>query len=233
MKTIGIIGGMGPEATVDLYTKMIKLTPATKDQEHLHTIIDSYAQIPDRTACILGKGIDPAPFLIDAAKRLQTAGAHALCMPCNTAHYFLLEVQKHVSIPFISIVESAVNCLERMPSKPSKIIVMATTGTRAAKVYEKKLVEKGFVVLNLPDDVQEDLMRCIYAGVKQGKTIEFVPLYQSVLDRLSAQGADALIAACTELPLLQIHVESKVPVVDATLELAKACVDFGLERNRA
>ena len=231
MKTVGIIGGMGPEATVDLYAKMIKLTPAKNDQEHLHVIIDSYAQIPDRTGFIVGKGVDPTPFLIEAAKRLEQAGVQALCMPCNTAHYFLPEVQKHTPVPFISIIESAVSCLDKIPSKPLRIFVMATTGTRAAKVYETKLIERGFEVVPLPEDVQADLMRCIYDGVKQGKTMAFVPLYQSVLDRLAALGADAMIAACTELPLLQAHVKTHAPVVDATFELAKACVEFGLERK--
>lgn len=232
MKIIGIIGGMGPEATVDLYAKIIKLTPASKDQEHLHVLIDGYAQIPDRTNFILERSDeDPAPFIIEAAFNLEKAGADVLCMPCNTAHYFLPEVQKHVSIPFISIVDSVINCLKAMPSKPSKVFVMATTGTREAKVYETKLLERNFEVLPLPEDVQRDLMRCIYEGVKQGKTLEFAPLYQSVLDRLSALGADALIAACTELPILQAHVTTQVPVVDATLELAKACVEFGLEKK--
>ena len=232
MKTIGIIGGMGPQATVDLYAKIIKLTPAKNDQEHLHVLIDGYAQIPDRTAFILGKSDqDPAPYLIEAAIRLEKSGADVLCMPCNTAHHFLPQVSNHVAIPFISMMDCAVNKLKSMPEKPEKIVVMATTGTRAAKVYETKLVENGFEVLPLPEDIQRDLMACIYDGVKQGKTMEYVSLYQSVLDRLATSGADALIAACTELPLLQAHVTSKTPVVDATFELAKACVEFGLERK--
>ncbi|MGL4668339.1 MAG: aspartate/glutamate racemase family protein [Saezia sp.] len=232
MKTIGIIGGMGPEATVDLYAKIIQLTPVSKDQEHLHVIIDGYAQIPDRTACILGMSDqDPAPFLIQAALTLETAGADVLCMPCNTAHHFLSKVSQHVSIPFISMMDCVVNKLKQMPQKPQKVFVMATTGTRAAKVYEAKLLENGFEVLPLPEDVQKDLMTCIYEGVKQGKTMQFVPLYQSILDRLSTLGSDALIAACTELPLLQAHVKTQTPVIDATFELAKACVEFGLERK--
>ena len=232
MKTIGIIGGMGPEATVDLYAKMTKLTPVTKDQEHLHILIDSYAQIPDRTAYILGKSQEnPAPFLIEAAQGLEKAGAQALCMPCNTAHHFLPEIKKHTSLPFISIVESVVSCLKSMPTEPKKVFVMATTGTRDAKVYETQLVANGFTVVPLPEDVQTDLMRCIYDGVKQGKVMEFVPLFQSVLDSLSGLGADVMVAACTELPILLAYTQSPLPVVDATLELAKACVEFGLEHK--
>ena len=231
MKTIGIIGGMGPEATVDLYSKIVKLTPAAKDQEHLHVLIDSYAQIPDRTACILGKGIDPSPFLIEAATSLEKAGAQALCMPCNTAHYFLPEIQKHVSIPFISIIESAVNKLKHMPQKPSRIFVMATTGTHAARVYEDMLEKEGFEVLPIPPEIETELMSCIYDGVKQGKTMDFVPRFQIVLNQLAALKPDAMIAACTELPLLTKHTKCDIPIVDATFELAKACVEFGLEKK--
>lgn len=229
MKTIGMIGGMGPEATVDLYSKIIQLTPAAKDQEHLHVIINSYAQIPDRTAYIMGGDVDPAPFLIEAALKLEKAGAQGLCMPCNTAHYFLPEIEKHLSIPFISIIDSAVNQLKIMPQKPSRIVVMATSGTRSAKVYETKLENAGFTVLPIPEEIEKKLMACIYEGVKKGKTQEYVPLFQDVLDRLAALEPDAMVAACTELPLLTKYTRSDVPVVDATLELAKACVAFAME----
>lgn len=228
MKTIGIIGGMGPEATIDLYSKITKLTSVTKDQEHLHIIIDSYAQIPDRTAFILEKSSDnPANHLIEAAKRLENAGVDVLCMPCNTAHHFLPEVCEHITTPFISITDCTINTLKQMPEHPKKVFVMATTGTKAAKVYETKLEENGFEVLPLPDDIQEQLMCCIYEGVKQGKKKEYLPLFKEVIQYLSADDPHALIAACTELPLLTAHINSPVPIVDATLELAKACATFG------
>lgn len=233
MKTLGIIGGMGPQATIDLYSKIVALTPAKKDQEHIHAIIDSYAQIPDRTAYIIksdSQAQDPAPYLIDAAKRLEIAGAQALCMPCNTAHYFLPQIQKNIHIPFISIIQSAIDELRHLPNAPHRVFVMATTGTRESKVYESQLTLNGFEVMPLPEDVQTDLMCCIYDGVKKGKTQEYVGLFQQVLDRLAALKPDALIAACTELPLLTQYTSSEVATVDATLALAKACVRFALEK---
>lgn len=236
MKTLGIIGGMGPEATIDLYGKIVALTPATKDQEHIHTVIDSYAQIPDRTAFIIKSdpaAKDPAPFLIEAAKRLEQAGVQALCMPCNTAHFFLPQIQKEIHIPFISIIQSAIDELGRLPNKPRKVFVMATTGTRASKVYERQLKTAGFEVMPLPEDVQADLMRCIYDGVKKGKTQDYIVLFQQVLDRLAALKPDALLAACTELPLLTKHTQSSIAIVDATLALAKACVAFATGKKTA
>ncbi|HDH63258.1 MAG TPA: amino acid racemase, partial [Firmicutes bacterium] len=94
MKTVGIIGGMGPEATLDLFYKIIKNTPAKKDQEHIHLIIDNYPQIPDRTQFILGKGENPLPYLLRSANLLENAGVDAICMPCNTAHFFVDDIRK-------------------------------------------------------------------------------------------------------------------------------------------
>lgn len=227
MKAIGIIGGMGPEATADLYLKITKLTPVRKDQDHIHIIIDSFAQIPDRTAAILSGGENPVPYMVKAAQLLEQAGAQALCMPCNTAHYFLTEVQKHTKLPFISIIDSAVEELKNIKNAKN-VFVMATIGTNKSKVYETKLVEEGYNVLALPQDVQDDLMTCIYDGVKQGKTDDYLPLFHSVLTRLESLKPDAMFAACTEIPLLMEKSSSGVPVVDATLALAKNCVKFGM-----
>jgi aspartate racemase len=103
--TIGIIGGMGPLATADLYRKIIEVTPAVRDQDHLHVIIDADPTIPDRTAALLGNGPDPLPKLVAAARRLEDAGAGILIMPCNTAHAFLPVLQRAVRIPFIDMTE--------------------------------------------------------------------------------------------------------------------------------
>ncbi|MDL2316052.1 amino acid racemase [Desulfovibrio sp. OttesenSCG-928-A18] len=233
MKTLGIIGGMGPEATHDLYGKIIRLTPAARDQEHLHVIIDSYARIPDRTACIMGRGEDPTPFLVESALRLEKAGAEVLCMPCNTAHHFLPAIMDRSSLPFISIVDSAVAALLTLPVRPKAVYVMATAGTLAAGVYELSLNAHGMDQLPMPENLQQNLMHCIYEGVKKGKTLEVVPLFQSVLDALAQSGPDALIAACTELPLLLEHVRSAVPVVDATQELARKAVEYCLRDDGA
>src|SRR3989344_7801451 len=95
-KTIGIIGGVGPEATLDLYRWIIKLTPAKKDQDHIPTLIYSLPQIPDRTQALLYGGEDPLPYLVKAAKVLKRGGADFLIIPCNTAHAFIDQLQKQV-----------------------------------------------------------------------------------------------------------------------------------------
>ena len=225
-KILGIIGGMGPEATVDLYSKIINLSPAEKDQDHLHVIIDSYPQIPDRTAAILRGGESPVAKLTEAAIRLEKAGAEALIMPCNTAHYFLNEVASSVSIPFISIIDSTINELALLPDKPRHVTVMSTSGTKATGLYERALKKAGYKVEELSETEETDLMSCIYDGVKKGHTSEYVPLFEKTVRSLSKR-ADVLLAACTELPLLTAMLKGeKSNIIDPTFALAKAAVKF-------
>lgn len=230
MKTIGIIGGMGPLATIDLYEKITFNTKAEKDQDHIHIIIDSYPQIEDRTAYILHGGKNPKDKLIESAKRLENAGADALIMPCNTAHFFAKDIEKEVSIPLIHIVKSTAEAIKNKYPKANKIGLIATTGTLKSGVYANILKDYGYHIIELDERLENDIMDCIYKGVKAGKTEEYVPLFQKCVDKITNMGADVLIAGCTEIPILVPHIKSKIPVVDATLELALAAVKFALTK---
>lgn len=230
MKTIGIIGGMGPAATIDLYKKMVDNTPAEKDQDHIHVIIDSYPQIEDRTACILYGGKNPAPKLIESAKRLEKAGADALIMPCNTAHYFAKDIESAVNIPLIHIVRCSAESIKNNYPETKKIGLIATTGTIKAGVYGNILNEYGFETIDLPERIENNIMDCIYKGVKAGKTEEYSRLFQQCVDEITDLGADLLIEGCTEIPLIMPYVKTKLPAVDATYELACAAVKFALDK---
>lgn len=230
MKTIGIIGGMGPLATIDLYEKITFNTKAEKDQDHIHIIIDSYPQIEDRTAYILYGGKNPKDKLIESAKRLENAGADALIMPCNTAHFFAKDIEKEVSIPLIHIVKSTAEAIKNKYPKANKIGLIATTGTLKSGVYANILKDYGYHIIELDERLENDIMDCIYKGVKAGKTEEYVPLFQKCVDKIKDMGADVLIAGCTEIPILVPHIKSKIPVVDATLELALAAIAFSLTK---
>lgn len=230
MKTIGIIGGMGPAATIDLYKKIVDNTPAEKDQEHIHVIIDSYPQIEDRTEYILYGGKNPAPRLIESAKRLEAAGADALIMPCNTAHYFAKDIENIVNIPLIHIVKCSAEAVKNNYPKTKKIGLIATKGTIKAKIYNNILKDYGFETLTLPEKIENNIMDCIYKGVKAGKIEEYSRLFQQCIDEIADLGADLLIAGCTEIPLLMPYVKTKLPVIDATYELACAAVKFALEK---
>lgn len=230
MKIIGIIGGMGPAATIDLYKKMVDQTPAEKDQDHIHVIIDSYPQIEDRTGYILHGGINPAARLIESAKRLESAGADALIMPCNTAHYFAKDIESAVKIPLIHIVRCSAEAVKNNYPETKKIGLIATTGTIKAGVYGNILKEYGFETIDLPEKIENNIMDCIYKGVKAGKTEEYSRLFQQCIDEITDLGADLLIEGCTEIPLLMPYVKTKLPAIDATYELASAAVKFALDK---
>lgn len=230
MKTIGIIGGMGPAATIDLYEKIVEQTPAEKDQDHIHVIIDSYPQIEDRTGYILHGGQSPALKLIESAKRLETAGANALMMPCNTAHYFAKDIENAVHIPLIHIVKCSAEAIKNNHPKAKKIGLIATIGTIKAGVYSDILSKYGFETIVPDEKTENNVMDCIYKGVKAGKTEEYKDLFQQCVDEITDLGADLLIAGCTEIPLLIPLIKTKLPVIDATYELAKAGVKYALTK---
>lgn len=230
-KTIGIIGGMGPEATLDLFRKIIAFTPASKDQEHIHVIIDSYAQIPDRTASILHGGEDPSPYLKKSAQLLEKAGADVLIMPCNTAHHFAKAFTGEVKIPFLSIVDAAIAELKVIAPNAKTVLPIATVGTKAAKVYENSLLAAGYTVCELPENLSANVMSAIYDGVKKGRTEELLPLFQQTLDEIGKIiQPDVMIAACTEIPILMESAKTMIPMVDATSALARAAVNFALDK---
>jgi len=143
-KIIGILGGMGPEATVDLFYKIIKLTPAEKDQEHLRIIIDNNPKIPDRTAAILGKGEDPLPALQETAQSLEKAGADFIIIPCNTAYYFLSSIQESVKIPILNMIEETAKETRKKIPPIKKVGLLASVG-----VYETKIYHQQFEKFNL------------------------------------------------------------------------------------
>lgn len=225
-KTIGILGGMGPMATADLFQKITAFTDAAGDNEHIRVYIDSNASIPDRTAAILSGGEDPVPAMADALRHLELCGADCVVMPCNTAHYFLPRLEPLTKLPFLSMIEaSAAACRVRFPGKT--VGILATTGTLAAELYQKALAAEG-VPFVVPDEgEQAALMEVIYQGVKAGAPpSRYWEAFRSVTEGMAARGAACFLLACTELPLAAQALGLELPCVDPTEELAKAAVRF-------
>lgn len=221
-KTLGIIGGMGPAATCDLMEKIISLTAAEKDQDHIHVIADVDTNIPDRTAAILHGGDDPAPEMIRSAKRLEADGADILLLPCNTAHYFYDRVAAAVQIPLLHMPRLTAAALREAGVK--KAAVLATDGTVRSGVYETALRAEGLEPL-YPDEADEDvLMRLIYDGVKGRKAPLSAFPVTDVLDRLRARGAEKFVLGCTELPIAFRELGLREDCVDPTRILAFAAV---------
>lgn len=223
-KIVGVIGGMGPEATLDLFYKIIKNTKAEKDQDHIHLIIDNYPQIPDRTAYLLGKGENPFPYILKSSKNLESLGVSAICMPCNTAHYFIDEIRKNLSIPFLSIVESVIEEINENYKNVKNVGLIATKGTIIGKVYENPLKKEGFKVI-IREDLLEDIMKIIYS-IKGGVIEQNKDLFLKIVEEYIKSGSEIIIAGCTEIPLLFPYIKTKIPIIDSTLCLAKKVIKF-------
>ncbi len=222
-KTVGILGGMGPEATADLFLKIIKATPATKDQEHLRIVIDNNPAIPDRTAHIFGQGEDPTTLMIQGAQVLERAGADLIVIPCNTAHYFRDRVAKAVSIPILHIMEETARYVVEKHPGVRTVGLLASTGTYKVGLYEAAFRSYGIEVL-IPDDRDAQMVMSAIYDVKAGRYEGPHNIMLEVGERLVTRGAGAVIGGCTEVPIVLKNGDLSVPVVDPTQCLALAAV---------
>jgi aspartate racemase len=199
---VGVIGGVGPLATAYFLGKVVRLTVAERDQDHLDMIVFDHAAIPDRTAYIVGAaGEDPGPVMADDARRLEAFGADFLVIPCNTAHNFTDEVAAAAAVPVVSIIEvTADEAQARVPGLRS-VGLLATSGTASSGVYQRALAARGVECL-LPDDGdQVTVMEIIYDQVKAGRPVD-VGALRGVVQRLVDRGAQVLVLGCTELSVV-------------------------------
>jgi aspartate racemase len=202
MKTVGIIGGMGPLATVHLFERIVLRTKAQKDQEHIRVIIDNNTNIPDRTKAILGDGENPVEELVVSARILENSGADFLIMPCNTAHYFIEDIKKCVRIPFINMPEETVKYTYDKYGKDTVVGIMATDGTIKSKIYENYYCKLGIKTV-VPIKTQEKVMEFIYDVIKKGNYNAGTDLLFECVNELKDLGATAFLLGCTELSSAQ------------------------------
>jgi aspartate racemase len=229
-KIVGILGGMGPEATVDLFRKIVAATPAKADQEHLHIIIDCNSKIPSRPAALLEGGPDPTPLLQSTARNLERAGADFLVVACNTAHLFYDRIVEAVRIPVLHIVDEAISEAQRRYPGLQSAAVLAGRGAIRLRLYQDKLEAKGIRSIVPPDEDQEIVVSVIY-GVKAGDKGPAVRAkIREVAERLARAGAQVVFTGCTELPLVLEDGDVSVPVLDPTQVLAEAAVRFARGR---
>ena len=215
--TAGVLGGMGPDATVDFMAKVIAATSAADDQEHARMLVDHNPKVPNRQAALLGDGEDPGPALAGMAKGLQDAGADFLVMPCNTAHAFAKDIRAAVSIPLVSIIDVTVDaCRDK-----GAVGVLATDGCLNTGIYQDAL-QQAHIECVLPNaDETAELMRLISA-IKAGDRSEAVAMgMRDVANTQVAKGARAIIAGCTEIPLVLTEDLLDVPLVSSTDVLAE------------
>jgi aspartate racemase len=225
-KIIGIIGGMGPEATADFYSKIIKATKVTKDQEHFRVIIDSNPKIPDRTLAIIGEGESPLSEMIETAKNLELAKVEVACIPCITAHYFIDEIRKEVNYEILNALEVLNEYIKSNYKHVKKIGVLSTTGTMKAGMFNKYFPEYEIIYPNIKD--QEDkVMEAIYGenGIKCGNYgMEPISLLVYAADGLISQGADLIVSGCTEISIVLKPEHIIKPLIDTMEVLANKVV---------
>ncbi|MBK1896554.1 cysteate racemase [Chryseobacterium paridis] len=230
---LGILGGVGPSATVDFMNKVIKNTSAKRDQDHIKMIVEQNPQIPDRTAHLIYNDTDPTIAMFSTCKQLEAEGANAIAIPCNTAHAFVHSIQSHLTIPIINMLDITAEYIIKTFGNAINIGLLATTGTIESKVYHEVFARYGLTVV-IPDELhQEYVMESIYGkeGVKAGYTEGACK--NNILKAaryLMNSNAHVIILGCTELPLMfqdqefLINDNKEVPLVDPTLILAKECV---------
>lgn len=209
-QAIGVIGGVGPMATAYFMERVIDMTEAGCDQEHINMMIFNDCDIPDRTAYITGQSSDnPLPIMAEDAKSLEAAGCQFIVIPCNTAHYFYEQLQAQVDIPVVNIVEETIRYAKGLFSSLSCIGIMATTGTIEAGTYQKYAEESGIQWVIPNEEEQESLMHIIYDGVKAGEKVAPED-FNRVANALREKGAQCLVLGCTELSVLK----RDLPIVD-------------------
>lgn len=218
-RAVGIIGGVGPMATVYFMETIIKMTDAKKDQDHINMVVLNHATIPDRTDFILGKSRqNPLKIMVEDAQKLQNAGADFVVIPCNTAHYFFDEIQKSISIPMLNIVEETIDYALQVFPGLTKLGVLATNGTIESKTYQLACIKRGITCVVPDESGQKSVMKIIYDQVKAGQKADIASFYH-LTESLKEQGAQAIVLGCTELSLVKKEFNIIEPDIIDSLEV--------------
>ncbi|KWO35525.1 aspartate racemase [Burkholderia sp. MSMB1459WGS] len=237
---VGVVGGVGPAATVDFMHKIVRNTPATRDQDHIKLLVEQNPQIPDRTENLIGEGPDPTISLYATCRKLEAGDADIIAIPCNTAHAYVERVQPYLGIPIVNMLTVTAQHIRSTFPTLRKIGLLATSGTVASGVYRKALEAAGLEQVVPSPERQADVMNAIYGprGVKAGFTTgACVDDLTAAINEMAADGVDVVILGCTELPLILPHSSATtaqghtVTLVDPTDVLARHCVARALGQS--
>lgn len=220
---VGVIGGMGPAATVEFMRRVIASTPATDDRDHIHMIVDNDPKVPSRIeALITGTGESPAPTIAAMARRLERAGADFIVIPCNTAHGYWSAAAEAVDIPVWHLAELTLARVASEQGAPVRVGMLASPAVRRIQLYEPYAAAHGMSLLYATPE--EDLLRIIRAVKAAGTGEREIGLLQQLAGRLADAGADVLVLGCTEFSLIADRLQASVPVYDTLQILAEAVV---------
>jgi aspartate racemase len=227
-KVLGVLGGMGPLATVDFLRKLIEETPAQRDEDHIPVIAYSVPQIPERPAAIAGHGPSPLPAMLEGIRTLKDAGAIAIAIPCNTAHFWYDDLVREGGLPVIHIADAALDELELKRMAGRTVGLIATKGTLAARFFQERLAARDYQsIVNSEHDIDELVLPAIVL-VKRNELSVAAALLETAIGKLTNDGAAGVILACTETPVVfdRMSPSTSAICVDATRALAKACVGW-------
>lgn len=230
---LGVLGGMGPLAAADFLAKLVAETPATRDQDHIPYVAWGVPQIPDRPAAILRHGESPLPQMLRGIAALKQAGATAIAIACNTAHYWHDDLVREGGLPILHIADAACDALAARGIRGGGIGLIATEGTLAAGFFQQRLKARGLDCIVSTRADQDQLVLPAIAAVKANELHRAHTLAVQAVENLIAAGAQAVVLACTETPLAIDHAPSPVAArcVDATRALARACVAWYRSAN--
>jgi len=229
---VGVLGGMGPLATIDFMSKVLRATPAETDQQHVPMVVSSIPQVPDRTEAFRGEGASPLEAMLASGRRLADAGAQLIVMPCNTAHLWFDELQHALGLPMLHLVEAAIDDAVAAAGPRAKVGLLATDATLASGLY----VNRGASAVQwlLPTAAETlDLVMPAIAAVKAGRLEAGGALLLQAAQALQRRGAEVLILGCTEIPLVLNAENAPLPVVDATGALARRAVAWSLSQRES
>ncbi|MDQ2955857.1 MAG: amino acid racemase [Actinomycetota bacterium] len=229
LSALGVLGGMGPLATAHFYQQLIALTPAERDQDHLPVVLWADPSVPDRTAAVLGQGDSPVPAMLRGIRWLQAAGTDLVAVPCNTAHAFFDQIVTHTEVRLIDMVLESVRTAQCEQPAAGKVGVLCTEGTRVAQLYERAARTQDVELVQVDARTQRRSVDVAIGLVKArpadhdalAAAAEHITLAAA---RLVELGAEVVIAACTEIPLVMSGASRIVPMIDSTGCLAAAAL---------
>jgi len=224
-KVLGVLGGMGPLASAQFMLRLTLLTQATRDQDHIPTVLWSDPRVPDRTVGKLHAGADPLPWLLRGIQGLKRAGCGAIAIPCNTAHGWYEAMRDAAGVPILHIVDAAAAELRRLGVEPGRIGIMGTQATLAMRLYQDRLGALGWDCI-VPTPAEMDrLVSPAIACVKANRMADAYAPLATVVRSLAARGAACVVLGCTEIPLgIQAGPAPDLPVVDTIDALARAAI---------
>lgn len=230
---LGVLGGMGPLATLDFQHKLLEATPAESDQQQLPSVVWNVPQVADRQKALAGLGPSPLPQLLHGIEKLNQAGASHIVIACNTAHHWYDALSRASAAPLLHIVDATLESL--VAQKPQRVGIIATKGTLEAGWFQRGLAAQGIEALEpTPEELAEWFVPGCYA-VKRGQLREGGERLNRLADALLARGAEQLILACTEVPvaLRAVAASSLAQSLDPARALAQRCAQIWLEQRHS